>query len=412
MEVTPGFRRMASPEPLPESDPVLVGRIRDEILASGPMTFARFMEIALYDPERGYYRAAEVRPGRAGDFLTAPELHPIFGRAVAHAVDEMWGALGRPAPFTLREYGAGSGTLAVTILDELRASGSPLHRSLRYEPVEIADRRRAELRERLATAGHEGRLAAGRHGGRLDDGRAPLGPPDAPIVGCVLANEFLDALPVHRWEQRDGRLHELYVDWRPDDDTGGGQFVDRPGPPSTPEIAERLAAEGIRPAEGQRGEVCLALEGWVAEVSRSLGRGYVLVIDYGHPAEVLYGSARRGGTLRAYVRHRVGADPYAHIGSQDLTAHVDITALLAAADREGLTTIAVTTQAEFLVGAGAGELLAAIQADPSTTLPEYLELRASLTRLVDPAAMGGFRVVALGRDVPADLAALSYRLRR
>jgi len=406
VEITPGLRRGAWPEPLPEADEVLVGRIRDEILERGPITFARFMELALYDPEHGYYRVAEARPGRAGDFLTAPETHPIFGAAVASQLDEMWHLLERPDPFVLREYGAGSGTLGLAILRALRTAGSALLEALRYEPVEIGERRRDELATRFAEAGFADRLA-------IDPRRAAPGAglgrqPGGRRIGCVLANEFLDALPVHRFEQRGGELRELYVTWRDD------RFVDLAGPPSTPALAERLAAEGVEPVEGQRGEICLALDSWVAEVAAALERGFVLVIDYGYPAAELYGPARREGTLRAYVRHRVGADPYARVGRQDLTTHVDLTALVRAAARSGLTELSLTTQAEFLVGAGVGERLEAIRNDPATTLAEYLELRASLVRLLDPAATGRFRVLALGRDLPAGttLSGFGYRLRR
>lgn len=406
MEITPGLRRGPPPEPLPEADQQLVGRIRDEILDRGPITFARFMELALYDPELGYYRAAQARPGRAGDFLTAPETHPIFGRVLAGVLDEMWRLLDRPDPFVLREYGAGSGTLALAILHGLRADGSALLEALRYEPIEIGERRRAELAAGLAEAGFADRLA-------IDPPAPETGPgpgrqADRRRTGCVIANEFLDALPVHRFEWRAGQLRELYVDWR------DGRFVDHPGPPSTPALAERLAAEGIVPVDGQRGEICLALDGWVAEAAGALERGFVLVIDYGHPASELYGPARRDGTLRAYVRHRVGADPYARVGRQDLTAHVDLTALLRAAARSGLTELGLTTQAEFLVGAGIGERLEAIRNDPATTLADYLELRASLMRLLDPAATGRFRVIALGRDLPpgTGLSAFGYRVRR
>lgn len=380
---------------LPESDAILVARIRDEILERGPMTFARFMELALYGPERGYYRVPPVTAGRAGDFLTAPEAHPIFGAAIARQLDEMWRLLERPDPFTLREYGAGSGTLAEGILRGLRTDGSGLADAIRYEPVEINPHRLAELAARLTEAGFADRLAPESAGG-------------VTFVGCVLANEFLDALPVHRFERRNGELRELYVAWRDD------RFVDVAGPPSTPALAERLAADEVELVEGQRGEVCLALDAWVDEAAAALGRGFVLVIDYGHPAGELYGPERHEGTLRGYVRHRVGADPYRSVGRQDLTAHVDLTALEREAEARGLTTVGVTTQAEFLVGAGAGELLGAIQADPSTTVEDYLVLRASLMRMLDPRAMGRFRVVVLGRGVPADarLSGLGFSLGR
>ena len=160
--------------------------------------------------------------------------------------------------------------------------------------------------------------------------------------------------------------------------------------------------EGVTLAEGQRAEICLALDDWIAGAAAGLGRGILLLIDYGHPARELYDPIRRrDGTLRAYLRHRVHDDPYIHVGRQDLTAHVDVTAVERAAAADGLIHLGTTTQAEFLVGLGTEELLQTIQADPATTIEDYLGVRSALLRLLDPAAMGRFRVLAFGRGWPA-----------
>lgn len=399
-----GLRPMPVPAPLPtESEPRLVERIRAEIAADGPMTFARFMELALYDPADGYYRVGAERPGRAGDFLTAPETHPIFGGAIARQLDEIWRRLGEPAEFVLREYGAGAGALGLAILRALAGEGpggavaasSGLSAAIRYAPVEINDHRRADLVERLTGAGYGPALALDR-------------PLDEPAISCVLANEFLDALPVHRVERRDGELRELLVDWH------GGRFGEVSGALSTPALAERLAAERIELAEGARAEICLELDGWIREVAAGLERGCVLIVDYGHPAVELYGPERVGGTLRAYAGHRVHDDPFVAVGRQDLTAHVDFTAVERAAAAAGLTTLGLTTQAEFLVGSGADELLDAIRSDAATTIEGWLAVRSALGRMLDPRAMGRFRVLMLGRGVAAEppLRGLAYRLRR
>ena len=258
------------------------------------------------------------------------------------------------------------------MLDGLTADKSGLRGALRYESVEVDDQA------------------------------------DRPIVGCVLANEVLDALPVHRVVQRGSRLRELLVDWR------DGRFVELEGDPSTPAFAARLAAENIEMREGQRAEICLALDDWIAAAARGLGRGLLLLIDYGHPAADLYGPRRMAGTLRAYVNHRVHDDVFANVGRQDLTAHVDLTAVERAAARAGLNKLGVTTQAEFLVGLGVGELLTAVQSNPSTTLEAYLELRSALGRLLDPTATGAFKVMAFGRELPpnTELRGLAFRLRR
>ncbi len=396
-----GLRRTKAQEPRPaEGEPALVELIRAEIESTGAITFARFMELALYHPELGYYRAAAEAPGRGGDFLTAPEAHPIFGHAIARQLDEMWQILGEPDAFTVREYGAGAGALGLAILQGLQTDRSGLAGAVRYEPVEVNAHRRAELVDRLAAAGFRDRVSPVTAFGA---GVAP-----GPVVGCVLANEFLDALPVHRVEQAGGELRELYVGWL------DGRFVDVAGPVSTRAIEARLAAEGVRLAEGQRAEVGLAVDDWIAEVSAGLARGFALVIDYGYPAADLYAPSRAAGTLLAYARHRVHDDPYRSVGRQDLTAHVDFTAVERAAAANGLTVLGQTTQAEFLVGVGTQDLLAAIQADRSTAMEDYLALRSALMRMLDPRAMGRFLVLVLGRDVRAHsaLSGLSFRLHR
>jgi SAM-dependent MidA family methyltransferase len=349
------------------------------------------MEVALYDPDHGYYATSATRPTREGDYLTAPELHPAFGRCVARQVAECWERLGRPDDFTLREYGAGAGTLGLAILRGLEADSSALAPRLRYEPVEVNAGRRADLVARFAAEDRAGRVTEPARG----------------IVGLVLANEFLDALPVHRIEGGEEGLRELYVGW------DGRGFKDVLDEPSTPALAERLEAEGVRLAPGQRGEACLGLDPWMAGVADGLERGYVVVIDYGHRAPALYAPSRRAGTLLGYLGHRVVDDPYAHVGRQDLTAHVDLTALERAAVDHGLTVEGTTSQAEFLTGLGLGDLLAAAAVRKTDSLADYLALRGAAVRLLDPRALGGFTVEILGLDVPPGppLAGLAFRLR-
>jgi SAM-dependent MidA family methyltransferase len=360
--------------------PDLLQRIKAEIRASGPIPFARFMALALYDPTGGYYRGRDPRPGREGDFLTAPELHPIFGATLATGVREIWERLGHPDPFVVREHGAGTGALAVAILDAVEDPA--LRRALRYGATEIEPARVAAFAERLADAGFAANVEA------VDD---------RPFDGLVIANEVLDALPVHRVRRRGDGLRELAVDLTSDDTLTEVEIE-----PTTEALRARLAGEGIELTDGQTAEVCLAIDDWLAAAVHPLRRGVVLLIDYGAPAVELYDPVRRrDGTLRAYLRHHVHADPYRNVGRQDLTAHVDVTAVEAAALRVGLTTIGITTQAEALMGLGIEDRLRAVQADPATTPEAYLLLRASLMRLLDPAAMGRFRVMAFGRDWPA-----------
>jgi SAM-dependent MidA family methyltransferase len=386
----PGLRRVPPPDlDAVEGDPVLTNAIRAEIERDGPITFARFMEFALYEPGHGYYRAAERRPGRSGDFLTAPEAHPIFGASLARFVERVWSALGSPARLTIREFGAGGGALAEALLARIAAGDPALARAVRYRAEEIETRRLNDLRTRLAAAGLDDRLEP-------DDG--------GPITGLAIANEVLDALPTHRVVVRDGRLREVLVGWH------DGAFHDVEAEPSTPALARRLAEEHIRLSEGQQAEICLEIETWVAGAAAGLERGVLLLIDYGDTAERLYDVRRRpAGTVLAYLRHRAHGDIYRAVGRQDLTAYVDVTAVEAAATAAGLVHLGTTTQGPFLAGLGAGDRLVELQGDSMAALPAYLEARAALVRMIDPGAMGGFRVMAFGRGLPpgATLAGLA-----
>ncbi|HEY7940697.1 MAG TPA: SAM-dependent methyltransferase [Candidatus Limnocylindrales bacterium] len=377
-----------------ESRGPLVERLRDRILADGPITFAAFMSAALYDPADGYYMTRSDRTTRAGDFLTAPEMDPLFGAALATHLEAGWERLGRPDPFALHEFGAGSGALASGLLHELRARRSPLLDAIRYRPVEADPAHEAAVLQRLEAEG--------------------FGPervqhdPDALVTGVVVANELLDALPVHRVTVADGEVRELYTTWR------DGWFADEPGPRSDPALEATLAASGIRLRDGDRAEVSLAAQTWVKEAVAPLARGWLLLIDYGGPGATLWGAPHPDGLLRTYRAHHAGADPYRAVGLQDLTAHVDTTAISAAAEAAGLTPIGETSLAEFLAGLETGELLVRLGSDPATTAERYRTARGALLRLLDPGAMGRFAVLGFGRGMTAQppLRGFDFRLAR
>ena len=382
-----GVRRVTelAPEPLPPSNPVLVERIADEIRRSGPMSFARFMHRALYELEHGYYESAAAGPGRTGDFLTAPESHPIFGWTIARQLEDVWERLGRPERFVVREHGAGTGALAVGILDGLRRSGSELLPAMRYQAIDIARQRLEGFAARLQEAGFASHLEP-------PDGRA------AP--GAVLANELLDALPVHLVEGTTEGLLERFVTLDPAPAAPENPFTTVLGRPSTPALGARLAAGGIALQPAQRAEICLELDAWLDRAADALERGLVLLIDYGASAAELY-APDRGSTLRAYHRHRVHADPLVAIGRQDLTAHVDLTAVERAATAAGLTPLGRTRQAELLAALGVGDLLVGLQSHLGTTLEAYLDAKSAVVRMLDPRATGAFAVLAFGRGLPA-----------
>ncbi len=393
--VQPGLRRTALPDPeAVGEDEELVRRLHAEIDAGGPITFARFMERALYEPGHGYYRRARPAPGIAGDFLTAPETHPIFGAVVGRLLEQAWSAMGRPDEFVVSEPGAGTGALAEGMLTGLRAAGSPLADILRYRPVELDPDRVEALAARLAAADLDRYLVADDAATDAHDEPRAAGAE----TGAVIANEVLDALPVHRVIGRRGEIRELLVG-----SGAGGGFVEVEGPPTTPALAGRLAADGVTLADGQVAEVCLELDRWLAGATTSLSSGVVVLIDYAEEPADLYAPHRAGGTLRAFAGHAVGGDPYRHVGRQDLTATVDAAAVRTAAARAGLAPVGETTQAELIAALGTGDLTVSYLRRPGAGLQDALLLRSALARLLDPRGMGGFRVLAFGRSLPPGL---------
>lgn len=381
--VEPAIRHESLPDPEGVGeDAELVTRLRTEIAERGPITFARFMERALYEPGHGYYRRPSPGPGREGDFLTAPEAHPIFGAAIGRLLEQGWEVMGRPDPFVVSETGAGTGALAVGLLAGLRDLGSPLAEAIRYRPIEVEAARVEALRARIAGAGLAARLVT------------DVPPPEPAEDGAVIANEVLDALPVHRVVGRAGGLRELLVGL--DDE----RFVQIEADATTPRLADRLATEGVTLEDGQVSEVCLAVDDWLATATRHLARGIVVLVDYAEEPHTLHAAGRRDGTLRAFARHAVGGDPYRHVGRQDLTATVDLAAVRSAAAKAGLEPVGETTQAELLAAVGTGDLVGAFVRRAGESLEEALLLRSALARLMDTRGMGGFRVLVYGRGLP------------
>ena len=368
--------------------PPLVERIRAEIEASGAITFARFMELALYEPGLGYYQRSADRATRRGDFLTAPETDPIWGRALSVAIDEIWQRLDRPDPFVLRDVGAGAGALGVTVLGGLRDAGFELWEAILYEPSEAGPEREAFVRERIAEAGLADRLRAGAGG----------------FTGVVVANELLDALPVHRLEAGVDGLRELHVAW------DGERFVDQPGPPSEPGLTTALARFAVPLAPGTRTEIAPGIARWVTDAADGLERGAVLLIDYGGDRADL---VRRmpEGTVRRYRAHHVDADPYLDVGESDLTAHVAWDDVEAAVDAAGLDRLARTTQAALLAGCGVGELLYGVRTASGAASETFRTARTAVYRFLDPGQMGRFVVGLYGRGLAIDPPLTAFSLR-
>lgn len=342
--------------------------IRNRISRSGAITFAEFMELALYHSD-GYYSKGS-RIGARGDYFTSPALHPAFGALIAVQLEVMWNTLGRPSPFWIVEPGAGEGQLAADIISFAHTRMGSFAQSLRYVQIDRSDQ----------TAPHYVSRA------RAD------GLPLSGITGCILSNELFDAFPVHRFRVLDGRVEELYISLDSDDN-----FREEYGQPSTPRIAERLSALPRRLPDGFRGEVNLGLERWTRDAASALNRGYVLTIDYGYEAGELYSDARSRGTLQTYYRHVDGSSPYQRVGRQDMTAHVDFSALIAEGLSARLRPVFLTTQAEFLASLGFDAMFASLRGSDIERAAKTANLRA-MGELVKPDGLGGFRVLAQEKD--------------
>jgi len=378
--------RVAIPTPdefdsLTESTP-LVAALRDRIAREGPITFRDFMEAALYDPRHGYYATQDASTSRAWDYVTSPEVHPIFGTLVAKQIIELWRALGSPARFDVVEPGAGRGLLARDILR--RAAREPgFADAVRYHIVERFGRLQRLQEASLIEAEIEPARVT------WHDALPRMGD------GCVVSNELFDSFPVHRVANHNGRLRELYVDLH------GGRFVDRLGPPSTDELRAYFDQLGLLPGDGCIAEVNLAAAAWMQEAAASVGRGYVLTFDYGYEAPELYAPWRRDGTLLCFYRQSASSDPYQRVGRQDITSSVDFTTLRRAGEEAGMRTAGYTDQADFLTRLGIAEGVATIARERPAEMEEYFARRDVVLALIDPARLGRIRVLLQAKDAPS-----------
>jgi len=373
----------------------LVARLRDRIRKAGAIPFSEFMEAALYDPDDGYYCRPRATTGAEGDFYTSPDVHPAFGRLIARQIAQIADAAG-PGPagvFRIVEMGPGTGRLARDLVAGLVSERPDLASRTTLTLVEISPSLRASQK---ATLG--GRCPEGLRGLEWASWTDLLGSAAEDFVGCVVANEFLDALPVHIVQQgRDG-LREVFVE------AGERGFTELLDEPSRPELAEHLNRLGVVLEEGQRGEIGLRALEWTGDLERLFGprgRGGAIVIDYGYHARQLDDPGRGRGTLLCYRRHRAADDPLSHVGDQDMTAHVDFTSVERAARRAGFDVAPLTTQMHFLVALGLPQMLAEAASRPGTDL-RAMKDRLALHELMAPGGMGEvFKVMLMTKGMPA-----------
>ncbi len=368
-------------------------RIEQEIRECGPMPFSRYMELCLYDPANGYYSRSADQFGKAGDFYTSSDVHAVFGRLLARQFQEMWQALDRPPQMEILELGPGRGLLARDVLDWAQKKFPDFFAAATYTLQESSRALRTKLEETLSE--------------HLSRGRAVIPCPQeraAPVCRTlsaesslvVFANEFFDALPVEILSPQ-GKLHlafendHLHEIWLP---------------PTEGEL-EFLGHYSVQPDPGERIEVSLAAQRWIARAAAVVRRGFLLAIDYGYTRSEQF-AGRHRGTLMTYRRHSTSVSPYEAPGEQDITAHVNFTALATALEQAGMPPQKLRTQSQFLMGIG--ETTQFADAFEDCRLPqEQAKVALQLKHLVTPAGMGEtFHVLLASRGVaPERVAALS-----
>jgi SAM-dependent MidA family methyltransferase len=396
--------------------------IEQEIRERGPMPFSRYMELCLYRPDLGFYSRDPEQFGKAGDFYTSSDVHAVFGRLLARQFDEIWRVLGSPAHIEILELGPGRGLFAQDVLDWSEKKFPDFFQALHYSLEESSPRLRERLRSNLIRHFNSGRASLHSADSPLkawfssepvpisgDWAKSDVGPgvgveqrfspaltppqsgalaPETPVI--IFANEFFDALPVEilsskgalRVALQDDRLTELWV------------------PPSAEEL-EFLDRYSVHPEPGERIEVPLLAQRCMSSLAASLRRGCIVAIDYGYTREEQL-AGRHRGTLMAYRQHSASQNPYEAPGEQDLTAHVNFTALAAAAEENGLQAQPLLTQSQFLMGIGESNQFE--DAFEDCRLPqEHAKVALQLKHLVTPAGMGEtFHVLVASKAVEAE----------
>ena len=355
--------------------------IVDEIRRNGPMRFSRYMELCLYHPELGYYSRFTEQFGKAGDFYTSSDVHAVFGRLLARQFEEMWRALDSPERIDVIELGPGRGLFASDVLDWSAKQFPDFARALHYQLVEQSPTFRARLQERLSTHIANGRAAVFES---LESAAFAAG---QDLI--IFANEFFDALPVEIVDHR-GSVRVV---------ENGDRFAEQFVSPSPAEMAF-LDSYSVQPEPGERVEASLAALPWMDRIAAAFDgkRGFIVVIDYGYTREEQL-AGRHRDTLMSCRRHQPSPSPYEAPGEQDITAHVNFTALRSRGSEHGLEPIALLTQSQFLLGIGEETQFA--DAFQDCKLPqESAKVALQLKHLISPEAMGEtFQVMLLSHDV-------------
>ena len=361
---------------IPKSHTALERSLIGHIAKYGPVTFESFMNFVLYDNDQGYYPTRRSTSGSKpvgtdGDYFTSPITHPVFGALLALQLREMWLLLDSPSEFTVVEMGAGDGTLRSDILEYVQQELPDFAQTIRYVATDL--------------------VPPSNVNGVIDNSCLPVD-----VVGCIISNELLDAYPFNRFIVRDGVVKEIFVDYQ------GGGFVDSVGEVSEPEITARVDPFLDSLTEGYKGEVNLRLAYWSDSVSAALQRGYVITIDYGYDRPDLYESSRRSGSMRCYYQHTLSQDPLRRIGKQDITSHVDFTAVDHTLMVNRIKRVGKLSQRQFLLNLGLKDFSDDITLRSLTkelSREDSQENLAGVDALIDAEGLGKFRVVVHSKSI-------------
>jgi SAM-dependent MidA family methyltransferase len=340
----------------------------------GPITFEKFMETALYDAEFGYYRSGNARIGREGDFYTSSCVHPVFGAMIGRQIEEFWESMGKPGEFGVLEMGAGAGYLCKDVLDSLK--GREVFGALRYGIIEPGAA--SAEQQRILLSDYRGMVKWFSSIGEA--GR---------IRGCLLSNELLDAFPVHLVRMED-ELKEVYVA------TEEGRLRESAGPLSDRALQSYFEEFSVVLGRGHTTEVNLRIKDWLRSAASVLSEGFVLTIDYGYTSREYYDEDRNRGTLMCYHRHQVTEDPLVNIGEQDITAHVNFSAVKKWGEESDFETIGFCGQGAYLASLGIDEEIKRL--DPESK--GYLFELARIKKLILPQGMGESHQVMIQHKGP------------
>ena len=352
------------------------------------ITFAEFMALALYHPDYGYYSSGQVAIGAEGDFFTASSLGPDFGELLAEQLAEIWLILDYPKPFQIVEMGAGLGDLAIDIFNYWQSNYPDLLKNVEYNIIEQSPSLIATQQEKLQSFLENGIKLNWKNWSDLEN---------TSVKGCFFSNELIDAFPVHQVIWQDDQLQEIYVG------ENQGELIEIIAELSTPELLNyfqqvQININSADYPEGYRTEVNLQAFDWLNRVSQKLKQGYLLTIDYGYSAQKYYHPQRSQGTLQCYYQHRYHSDPFVNLGFQDITTHVNFTALENHGQSIGLETLGFTNQGLFLMSLGLGERLVELSTG-KFSVAEIFKRRDALHQLIDPTGLGKFGVLLQGKGL-------------